>query len=87
MQKKLFSEILKFEVDLNDFGGICVNNNIKSNNISVPKANSTACSQYWRVEAERGFYLMNIYFYKGEKQFNYRSYIQFNDNKFVGKKN
>lgn len=39
-KKNYLCEILKFEVDLNDFGEF-VNNNIKSNNISVPKANST----------------------------------------------
>lgn len=39
-KKNYLCEILKFEIDFNDFGEF-VNNNIKSNNISVPKANST----------------------------------------------
>lgn len=44
MKKNYSCEILKFEIDLNDFGEF-VNNNIKSNSVSVPKtiqkANST----------------------------------------------
>ncbi|KAB0363714.1 hypothetical protein FD754_007870, partial [Muntiacus muntjak] len=49
-------ETLKFEIDLNDFGEF-VNNNIKSNNVSVPKTIQKANSY---AEAERGFNLLNI---------------------------
>lgn len=44
MKKNYSCEILKFEIDLNDFGEF-VSNDIKSNSVSVPKtiqkANST----------------------------------------------
>ncbi|XP_062954145.1 E3 SUMO-protein ligase KIAA1586 homolog [Cynocephalus volans] len=65
-EKKLFRlcEILKYEIDLNDFREF-VNNNIKSNNVSVPMTiqkakkivNTIAINS---AEAERGFNLMNI---------------------------
>uniref|UniRef100_A0A8I5TRT3 KIAA1586 n=1 Tax=Pongo abelii TaxID=9601 RepID=A0A8I5TRT3_PONAB len=65
-EKTLFHlcKILKYEVDLNDFREF-VNNNIKSNNVSIPttiykakKIVSTIAIN--SAEAERGFNLMNI---------------------------
>ncbi|XP_059795010.1 E3 SUMO-protein ligase KIAA1586 homolog [Balaenoptera ricei] len=65
-EKKLFHlcEILKFEIDLNDFQEF-VNNNVKSNNVSIPttvqkakKIVSTIAVN--NAEAERGFNVMNI---------------------------
>ncbi|XP_046958651.1 E3 SUMO-protein ligase KIAA1586 homolog isoform X1 [Lynx rufus] len=65
-EKKLFHlcEILKYEIDLNDFREF-VHDNIKSNNVSIPIAiqkakkivNTIAINN---AEAERGFNLMNI---------------------------
>ncbi|XP_077625207.1 LOW QUALITY PROTEIN: E3 SUMO-protein ligase KIAA1586 homolog [Crocuta crocuta] len=65
-EKKLFHlcEILKYEIDLNDFREF-VNSNIKSNNVSIPIAiqkakkivNTIAVNN---AEAERAFSLMNI---------------------------
>lgn len=65
-EKKLFHlcEILKYEIDLSDFREF-VNNNIKSNNVSIPTTiqkakkivNTIAINN---AEAERGFNLMNI---------------------------
>jgi len=65
-EKKLFHlcEILKYKIDLNDFREF-VNNNIKSNNVSIPTTiqkakkivNTIAINN---AEAERGFNLMNI---------------------------
>lgn len=66
MKKKLFHlcEILKCEVDLNDFREF-VNNNIKSNNVSIPATIQKAKKIVSTIainsaEAERGFHLMNI---------------------------
>ncbi|XP_047413632.1 E3 SUMO-protein ligase KIAA1586 homolog isoform X1 [Sciurus carolinensis] len=65
-EKKLFHlcEILKYKIDLNDFREF-INNNIKSNNVSIPttiqkakKIVSTIAVN--NAEAERGFSLMNI---------------------------
>uniref|UniRef100_A0A2K5RGT8 Zinc finger protein 451 n=1 Tax=Cebus imitator TaxID=2715852 RepID=A0A2K5RGT8_CEBIM len=65
-EKKLFHlcEILKYEVDLNDFREF-VNNNIKSNNVSIPPTIQKARKIVSTIainsaEAERGFNLMNI---------------------------
>nr|XP_012296976.1 E3 SUMO-protein ligase KIAA1586 homolog isoform X2 [Aotus nancymaae] len=65
-EKKLFHlcEILKYEVDLNDFREF-VNNNIKSNNVSIPTTIQKARKIVSTIainsaEAERGFNLMNI---------------------------
>ncbi|XP_011924108.1 PREDICTED: uncharacterized protein KIAA1586 homolog isoform X1 [Cercocebus atys] len=65
-EKKLFHlcEILKCEVDLNDFREF-VNNNIKSNNVSIPATIQKAKKIVSTIainsaEAERGFHLMNI---------------------------
>ncbi|XP_010386235.2 E3 SUMO-protein ligase KIAA1586 homolog [Rhinopithecus roxellana] len=65
-EKKLFHlcEILKCEVDLNDFREF-VNNNIKSSNVSIPTTIQKAKKIVSTIainsaEAERGFHLMNI---------------------------
>ena len=62
MKKNYLCEILKFEIDLNDFGEF-VNNNIKSNSVSVPetiqKADGTIVVS--SAEAERGLGLMNVF--------------------------
>lgn len=61
MKKNYLCEILKFEIDLNDFGEF-VNNNIKSNSVSVPetiqKADGTIVVS--SAEAERGLNLVSI---------------------------
>ncbi|XP_037700315.1 E3 SUMO-protein ligase KIAA1586 homolog [Choloepus didactylus] len=65
-EKKLFHlcEILKYKIDLNDFREF-LNNNIKSNNVSVPATIQKAKKIVSTIainsaEAERGFNLMNI---------------------------
>ncbi|XP_058410086.1 E3 SUMO-protein ligase KIAA1586 homolog isoform X2 [Diceros bicornis minor] len=65
-EKKLFHlcEILKYEIDLNDFREF-VNNNIKSNNVSIPASIQKAKKIVSTIAinsaaAERGFNLMNI---------------------------
>ncbi|KAL2792006.1 E3 SUMO-protein ligase KIAA1586 isoform c [Daubentonia madagascariensis] len=65
-EKKLFHlcEILKYEISLNDFREF-VNNNIKSNNVSIPTTIQKAKKIVSTIainsaEAERGFNLMNI---------------------------
>ena len=45
VKKNYSCEILKFEIDLNDSGEF-VNNNIKSNNVSVPKTIQKANCQH-----------------------------------------
>ncbi|XP_012504170.1 PREDICTED: uncharacterized protein KIAA1586 homolog isoform X2 [Propithecus coquereli] len=65
-EKKLshLCEILKYEINLNDFREF-VNNNIKSNNVSIPTTIQKAKKIVSTIainsaEAERGFNLMNI---------------------------